>query len=100
MATIVKSWRDVGKLGYGSGGAADSPWTRQGIFVMGGGGQAGTGGQLARSTGGPGIIASRRPAVENIGLKTVHEYILAGGVCLTCHMLREGHDRLMEKLNG
>ena len=22
---VVKSWRDVGRLGYGSGGAADSP---------------------------------------------------------------------------
>lgn len=93
----IKSFRDVGKLGYGSGGAADSPWTRKGIFIQGGG-QAGTGGQGCKTTGGPGLPLERRDRVENPGHKRVHEFIAAPNVCLTCGMLEEGHDRLMEKL--
>ena len=94
---FTKSWRDTGKLGYGSGGAADSPWARQGIHVMGAP-QAGTGGQLTSSTGGPGLPLERRGRVENPGMKTLHEFMEANSLCITCHMLREGHDRLMEKL--
>lgn len=93
MPMIVKSWRDVGKLGYGNGGAADSPWTRQGIFIQGAGGL-----RDGVNTGGPGIIPERRPAVENLGQKTVHEYLDASGMCLTCHMVLEGHERLMGRL--
>ena len=94
---VIKSFRDVGKLGYGSGGAADSPWARQGIFVQNAR-QAGTAGQLCKSTGGPGLSLSRRNEVINPGLKTKHEFIDVNWLCLTCHMLRAGHDRLMEKL--
>ena len=94
---VIKSFRDIGKLGYGSGGAADSPWARKGIFIQGGQ-QAGTGGQLAKSTGGPGLPLERRRRVENPGLKQPHEFIAAPTVCLTCGMLEAGHDRLMEKL--
>lgn len=94
---VIKSFRDVGKLGYGSGGAADSPWARQGIFVQGLN-QNGTGGQGARTTGGPGLPLERRDRLENPGLKSAHEFVAAPTVCLTCHMLRDGHDRLMEKL--
>ncbi len=95
MPTVVASYRDVGKLGYGSGGDADSPWTRQGIFVMGG---TGSGNSRGVNTGGPGINPARRPKVENSGLKTKHDYIDASGLCLKCHMLREGHDRQMARL--
>ncbi len=95
MATIVKSWRDLGKLGYGSGGHADSPWARQGIFVMNTGGT-----ERGVDYGGPGINPAKRPKVENNGLKTIHKYIDANGLCLKCHMLKAGHDRLMERLKG
>lgn len=88
---IVKSWRDIGKLGYGNGGAADTPWTRQGIFI---GGEP----QKPVSYGGPGIIPENRPQVENAGQKTLHDYLPANGLCLICHMLREGHDRQMERI--
>lgn len=47
---------------------------------------------------GPGLPLMRRGRVENPGLKRVHEFVAAPVVCLTCHMLEEGHDRLMEKL--
>lgn len=99
MAMFVKSWRDVGKFGYGSGGRADSPWARQGIFIQGDG-QLGTGGQIARGTGGPGIDPARRPAVENAGMKSAHSYEDASGVCLTCHMLEVGHDRQQKRVRA
>ena len=96
---VIKSFRDVGRLGYGSGGAADSPWARQGIFVQGVG-QAGTGGQLCKTTGGPGLPLERRDRLENPGLKRKHDFETVNGLCLVCVMLREGHDRLMEKLDA
>lgn len=92
MATIVKSWRDIGKLGYGSGGHADSPWTRNGIFVMK------TGSDRGVDYGGPGINPAKRPKVENAGLKAAHKFVEANYLCIHCHMLKEGHDRLMERL--
>lgn len=95
---VAKSWRDVGRLGYGSGGAADSPWARQGIHVLGAG-QAGTGGQLTSSTGGPGLPLSRRDRLENPNLKKAHDYIEGpNGCCIFCVMQKVGHDKLMEKL--
>ena len=93
--TVMHSWRDIGKLGYGSAGAADGPFARNGIFIQGAGGL-----RDAVNTGGPGIIPSRRPAVENAGQKAVHKYVDVAGVCLTCHMLEEGHDRLMVRLGN
>ncbi len=47
---------------------------------------------------GPGLPLERRFRLENPGLKRVHEFETASGVCLTCNMLEEGHDRLMAKL--
>lgn len=94
MATVVKSWRDMGKLGYGSGGNADSPWTRQGIFVQSSTGRSDRGVDY----GGPGINPAKRPKIENKGLKTVHEFLEANSLCIHCHMLKDGHERLMESL--
>ena len=94
---FTKSWRDVGKLGYGSGGAADSPWARQGIYVQGVK-QMGTGGQLTSTTGGPGLPLSRRHRIENPMMKTRHSFNEVNRLCLHCNMLEEGHNRLMEKL--
>lgn len=91
---IVKSWRDLGKLGYGSGGAADGPFVRNGIFIQGNGGL-----KDAVNTGGPGLPLSRRRRVENPGMKKRHRFRAVGTfLCLRCNMVREGHDRLMEKL--
>lgn len=89
----MHSWRDIGKLGYGSGGHADSPWARQGIFVM-----ANSGSDRGVNTGGPGLPPSRRNYKENPGLKRQHQFVEANSLCLTCNMLKAGHDRLMEKL--
>lgn len=94
MPTIVKSWRDLGKLGYGSGGSSDSPWTRQGIFI-----QSRMGMKDAVNTGGPGLPLNRRQRIENPNLKKRHRFKTVGSfLCLHCNMMREGHDRLMEKL--
>lgn len=90
---IVKSWRDIGKLGYGSGGHADSPWARQGIFVMNTGGT-----DRGVNTGGPGLPPSRRKKLENPGLKSAHEFVEANYLCLTCNMMKAGHDRLIARL--
>lgn len=91
----TSSFRDVGKLGYGSGGAADSPWARQGIFVMS---SQGVKDYAPAGTGGPGLPLERRDRVENPMLKTIHEFVEANWLCLHCNMLEVGHDRLMEKL--
>ena len=90
----MRSWRDVGKLGYGSGGAADSPWARQGIFVQSSLGIK----DHCDTTGGPGLPLSRRHRVENPMMKRRHAFEEVNRLCLHCNMFEEGHDRLMEKL--
>ena len=91
----MHSWRDIGKLGYGNGGAADTPWTRQGIFI-----QSSLGLKDAVNTGGPGLSPERCRMEENIGLKTIHEFVEVNWLCLTCNLLLEGHQRLMASLKS
>lgn len=85
----VVSWRDLGREGPGR--HVDSPWTKNGIFVQG---------MRTHATreSGPGLPLERRFRKENPGLKRRHRFVEVNSLCLTCHMLRIGHDRLMEKL--
>ena len=89
---FVRSWRDLGRQGYGNGGTADTPWTRQGIFTA----------TVPRQAdyGGPGLPLSRRHIVENPGLKRAHAFIEVNGLCLTCNMLHEGHELLMIRIRA
>ena len=88
---MVRSWRDLGREGHGGAYAMASPWARQGIFVVGHN-------TTATKESGPGLPLSRRGRLENPGQKTLHEFVPAPTACLTCCMLREGHDRLMRKI--
>lgn len=90
---IVRSWRDLGREGHGGEYAGASPWARQGIFIQGHK-------MTATKESGPGVSLSRRDEVHNPGLKRKHEFIAAPTTCLTCNMLEQGHDRLMEKLDA
>lgn len=90
----VVSWRDLGREGghVGHGGTgAKTPWTQNGIYVQGLAGHA--------RESAPGLPLDRRDWLENPGQKRVHEFIAAPVVCLTCHMLEDGHNKLMEKLS-
>lgn len=88
---VVASWRDLGREGHGREYANGSPYARQGIFVQG----LNT---SATRESGPGLPLERRKRLENPGLKRRHQFVDVAGLCLTCHMLKVGHERLMEKL--
>lgn len=87
----VKSWRDLGREGHGREYANGSPFVRNGIFIQGHK-------TTATKEAGPGLPLDRRDRVENPMHKMRHEFIPAPVVCLHCHCLEEGHDRLMAKL--
>lgn len=89
----VASWRDLGREGHGGEYAGASPWARQGIFIQGHK-------QTATRESGPGLPLERRDKLENPALKTRHQFLEVGWLCLHCNMLREGHDRAMEKLGN
>lgn len=86
----VVSWRDLGREGPGNS-FANSPWTQKGIFVQGHE-------MKATRESGPGLPLERRFKTENPKSKRVHKFTTVNGMCLDCCMLREGHDRLMERL--
>ncbi len=89
---IAASWRDLAREGPGGCYAGGSPWAKKGIFIQG---------VDMRPTkeSGPGLSPERRKKFENPNQKTVHEFVDAAGTCLYCVMVREGHDRLMERLS-
>lgn len=93
--TIVASWRDLGREGPGRN-KADSPWTRNGIYIQ-------SGMKLSETTkeSGPGLSISRRKRKENPMLKTRHKFLRNGlGLCLLCNLLPEGHVRLQGSLKA
>lgn len=89
----VVSWRDLGREGPGNGYAGASPWVQNGVFVQGHD-------MKPTRESGPGLPLERRFKVENPKMKTPHEFVTVNGLCLSCVMLKEGHDRLMERLNA
>lgn len=89
----VVSWRDLGREGPGNGFAGASPFVQNGVFIQGHRLQA------TRESG-PGLPLERRFRVENPNMKRRHKFTTVNGLCLKCAMLREGHDRLMEKLRA
>lgn len=89
--TVVTSWRDLGREGHGREFAGGSPYVRNGIFIQGHK-------TTASKESGPGLPLERRARVENANLKSRHKFVDVAGLCLTCNMLKEGHDRLMDKL--
>jgi hypothetical protein len=89
---LTHSTPDRGKEGY----RGCSPWARQGIFIFS---ETRKGQPDSTPDLLPGYHPGRRPAVENKGMKTFHEFEGAGThICIYCVMMREGHDKLMEKL--
>lgn len=92
--TPTISWRDLAREGPGRH-FANSPWTQRGIFIQGHP-------TTATKESFPGMRKERVNAPENVkSLKTIHEFVDGGrGICLQCVMLKEGHDRLMEKLGA
>ena len=88
---VVTSWRDLGREGHGREYANGSPYVRNGHFIQGH--KMG-----ATRESGPGLPLSRRNKVENPNLKKRHKLILVNGLCLKCHMFKEGHERLIKSL--
>lgn len=88
---VVKSWRDLGREGHGGAYAGASPYARQGIFIQGHE-------MTATREAGPGLSLSRRKRLENPGLKKKHEFVEINMLCLTCNMMKAGHERLMGTL--
>jgi hypothetical protein len=91
---VIGTQRDAGKMGY----RGCSPWARQGIFIF----SSTREGQPDSTTEHdmPGYRPEKHDNA-NKGLKTVHEFTEAGSpVCIYCVMMREGHDRLIAKLQN
>lgn len=94
---VVKSWRDLGKEGHGRAYAGASPWARQGIFIVSSQRQ----GQVTREAG-PGLSKDHWSRIKESQAKREqpHEYVEANWTCVTCNLMREGHDRLVQKLQS
>lgn len=90
----VVNWRDLGREGHGREFANGSPFVRNGIFVQG----MPIGASGTSKESGPGLPLERRDRLENPGLKRRHEFLDIAGLCATCNMMREGHDRLVARL--
>lgn len=93
MVDFVTSWRDLGREGHGRAYAGGSPYVRNGIFIQGHK-------TTATRESGPGLPLDRRRRLENPGLKKRHKFVDIAGLCLTCHMMKEGHDRQMKRIKG
>lgn len=89
---VVRSWRDLGREGPGRH-RGNTPWTDSGIFIV-------SQQKVSDATreSGPGLSPERRNRVENPMLKQLHDFVEVSWLCLHCHMLQAGHDRLMEQL--